>query len=127
MIGQIESYSNHSGSVTCLLPFPDFSFLASGSDDFWEALETGCKQANSTLRDPSSSTRINSLAYLGNGILATGYENKKVNVWNIYTGSLVNQYTHWDAVLSLASLNNGYLVGGSRGAAGDNLKLWRVF
>ena len=98
----------------------------SGQIIIWEALETGCKQAYSTLRDPSSSPRIDSLAYLGNGILASGYGDKNVNIWNIYNGSLLSQYKHADAVLSMASLNNGYLVGGSRGAP-DNLKLWRVF
>jgi WD40 repeat protein len=100
---------------------------AQGQIFIWE-IGTKCQKVFGPLKD--TSFKINSLAYLGGGFLASGDDNNRINIWNINDGSFVSSYSHINKVLSLASLNNGFLVGGSLGGSTTdlgNLKLWKVF
>ena len=65
-----------------------------------------------------------SLVVLDDGSLASGSEDKKINIWNTNTGELIRTLTgHRNEILALTTLTDGTLVSGSED---KTIKLWNT-
>ena len=74
----------------------------------------------------TNKSRVYCLAYLGDDLLAGGYGDNSIQIWNVKTGKLLrdwNAHTSSYGVLSLKVMSSGVLVSGG----GDKkIKIWNI-